>query len=131
MSGSGELVPGTWFNSDYSSSTAQHSPAGLLDLRAPLLGVGEGQQLGPQAEGQPPSLAAGPTAVGSLPGPAAAGLLLGNPPPQGASRGRLSPQGPLLPPLHCYVVQRSPIATLSLQQRGPELLASYIPPAPG
>ena len=124
-------MPCTWNDSNYSSSTAQHSPAGLLDLRAPLLGVGEGQQLGPQAEGQAPSLAAGPTAVCSLPGPTAGGLLLGNPPPQGASCRRLGPQGPLLPPLHRYVVQRRAIATLSLQQRGPELLASNIPPAPG
>ena len=117
--------------SEHSLSTAQRSPARLLDLRAPLLRVGEGQQLGPQAESQPPSLATGPTAVCSLPGPAAAGLLLGNSPPQGTSHGRLSPKGPLLPPLHGYVVQRSAIATLSLQQRGPGLLAGYILPTPG
>ena len=114
-----------------SSRTAQRSPARLLDLRVPLLGIGEGEQLGSQAERQPPALATGPAAVCSLPGPAAAGLLLGNPPPQGASHGRLGPKGPLLPPLDCYVVQRGAIATLSLQQRGPELLAGDLLPVPG
>lgn len=108
------------------TSQAQRSPARLLDLCAPLLGICEGQQLGSQAKGQPSSLATSPTALSSLPGPAAAGLLLGHPPPQGASHGRLGPKGPLLPPLYCYVVQRSTIATLSLQQRGPELLPATL-----